>query len=211
MRTILKGPEPRSLTQHRANKFSDFGNYSDKDQLREHLVREQKGVCCYCMGRISIREHLMKIEHWHCQERYRNEQLIYGNMLGACLGGEGQPRKLQHCDTRKGQSDLKWNPANPEHHIETRIKYDLDGHIRSDDSQFNNQLNYVLNLNLPLLKNNRKGVLSGVLEWWKANKPLPTSRIQNKIQRLLCDDNLIPYCQIAIWWLQKKISKRLNG
>ena len=40
----------------------------------------------------------------------------------------------------------------------------------SDDAEFDDQLNEVLNLNLPVLKNNRKGVLDAVLEWWKREK-----------------------------------------
>jgi hypothetical protein len=68
---------------------------------------------------------------------------------------------------RKGDSDLLWNPADPAHHIETRVRYELDGSMHSDDAVFNDQLNQVLNLNLPLLKNNRKGILDAVLDWWK--------------------------------------------
>ena len=78
----------------------------------------------------------MKIEHWQCQARYPAEQLNYRNLLGACLGGDGQPPHLQHCDTRKGDRDLQWNPADPAHHIETRVRYELDGTIRSDDAVF---------------------------------------------------------------------------
>lgn len=96
----------------------------------------------------------MKIEHWRCQTRYPGRQLNYKNLLGACLGGHGKPSHLQHCDTRKGDLDLRWNPADPAHHIETRVKYELDGTIRSIDPRFNSELETVLNLNTPKIKNN---------------------------------------------------------
>jgi hypothetical protein len=73
MRTILKGTEPASLTRHRATPGSDYENYRDKDILRVHLVREQRGLCSYCLSRIRAGAGQMKIEHWHCQENYRDE------------------------------------------------------------------------------------------------------------------------------------------
>ena len=60
-----------------------------------------------CMGRIHNGPATMKIEHWQCQRRHSAEQLNYRNLLGACLGGDGQPRHLQHCDTSKGDHDLQ--------------------------------------------------------------------------------------------------------
>ena len=70
MRNITKGQEPASLTQHRQTEYSDYDNYQDKSTLRECLVSEQRGLCCYCMRAIRPLEGAMKIEHWHCQDRY---------------------------------------------------------------------------------------------------------------------------------------------
>ena len=159
MRTIAKGPEPVSLIAHRKTPHSDYDNYNAKGELRNALVTEQSGLCCYCMGRISPDRSSMKIEHWRSQVRYSGKQLNYRNLLGACLGGLRQPPSLQHCDTRKGDSDLAWNPADPTHRIETRIRYELDGSIHADEADFDGQLNDVLNLNFPKLKNNRKAFL----------------------------------------------------
>ena len=112
LRTITKGPEPRSLTAHRLGTHCDYDNYGDKAALRRVLVTEQRGLCCYCMGRIRDDAASMKIEHWRCQAHHSVEQLQYRNLLGACLGGSGQPPCRQHCDTRKGDRDLRWNPGN---------------------------------------------------------------------------------------------------
>jgi len=140
-------------------------------------------------------------------------QLRYRNLLGACPGGEGQPQNSQHCDTRKGDRDLRWNPADPAHHIETRIHYEPDGSIRSCDKEFSQQLDEVLNLNLPVLRNNRKSVLDAVLDWWRKEKARlhgPVSRELLKRERMRrtvegCD--LMPYCQVAVWWLDQKLER----
>ena len=102
MRHIAKGNEPPSLTTHRLSPHCDYNNYAAKDDLRDALIREQRGLCCYCMGRIWNGTTTMKIEHWQCQAHHPAEQLNYRNLLGACLGGRGQPGHLQHCDTRRG-------------------------------------------------------------------------------------------------------------
>ncbi len=67
MKTISKGREPASLTEHRAGEYCGYDNYAAKDELRAALVKEQRGLCCYCMGRISASSTRMKIEHWRCQ------------------------------------------------------------------------------------------------------------------------------------------------
>ena len=180
-----------------------------RQNSRRALVTEQRGLCCYCMGR--IRNDAMKVEHWKCRSRYPGEQLKYLNLLGACRGGHGKPRRLQHCDTRKGDGDLQWNPANPNHHSETRLRYEADGCIRSDDPTVDAQLRLMLNLNLAVLKNNRKGVLDAVLGWWRQEKaktqgPLPRGRfVQERDQRTSGEGTLQPYCQVAVWWLEQRL------
>ena len=206
MRAIAKGPEPPSLTAHRQAPDSDYDNYRDKDALREALATEQRGLCCYCMGRIRPGAK-MKIEHWRCQAHYPNERLSYRNLLGACLGNEGQPARSQHCDTKKGDADLLWNPANPAHAIEERVRYGPDGAIWSSDKKFDDQLNRVLNLNLAFLKNNRQAVLDSLLRWWNEQpKPVLPRRIERKRDRYATATGHLPeYCQVAVWWLQRKL------
>lgn len=207
MRAISKNPEPLSLTVHCNKPHSNYDNYAAKDDLRHALAIEQRGLCCYCMRRIVPKRECMKIEHWRSQANYPKEQLQYRNLLGACLGGEGQPWHLQHCDTRKGDSQLEWNPANPAHRIETRIRYELDGSIRSDATDFDSQLNRALNLNLPFLKNQRKATLAAVSDWWMLQGALPRSRILRKRNEyVLNTKELPPYSQVAVQWLDEKLA-----
>jgi uncharacterized protein (TIGR02646 family) len=208
VRAITKGPEPASLTRHRLSPHCDYDNYAGKDDLRHALVTEQRGLCCYCMGRIHNGSTTMKIEHWRCEAHHPAEQLNYQNLLGACLGGHGQPGHLQHCDTKKGDRDLRWNPADPADHIETRVRYELDGTIRADDAVFDDHLNDVLNLNLAHIKNNRRGVLTALLEWWRAKRSVPRARIEREIdERTNAVGDLRPYCQVALWWLREKVAR----
>jgi uncharacterized protein (TIGR02646 family) len=215
MRAITKGAEPPSLTAHRKTQHCDYDNYADKEALRHALVTEQRGICCYCMGRIHNGPDTMKIEHWHSRRYYPAEQLNYRNLLGACMGGHGQQTDFQHCDTRKGDRELQWNPADPDHHIETRVRYEVDGSIRSDEAAFNTQLDDVLNLNLPVLRNNRKGVLDAVLAWWRLEKarlrgPVPRAQFQRvRDLRVAGNNELAPFCRVAIWWLDQRLARML--
>ena len=204
MRAITKGVEPASLTAHRHTAHGGYDNFADKAGLRRALVREQRGLCCYCMGRIRGDGTGMKIEHWRCQRRHRNQELDYRNLLAACSGGGGRPGRLQHCDTKKGDRRLRWNPADPAHRVETRLRYELDGAIRSDDAEFDDQLDRVLNLNLSVLKNNRKGVWDAFLEWWGRERrrrrgPVSRERIERQRDRWSGGSgDLRPYCGVAI-------------
>jgi uncharacterized protein (TIGR02646 family) len=207
VRAISKGVEPPSLIAHRQTPHCDYDNYPAKDELRRALVNEQRGLCCYCMGRIQYGEG-MKIEHWHSQAHYPGEQLSYRNLLGACFGGHGQPPRLQHCDTRKGDRELQWNPADPAHHIETRIRYEMDGTIWADHAVFDEHLKEVLNLNLAYVRNNRKAVLIALLEWWQTRKPMSRARVEREIERRTGGaGNLTPYCQVAVWWLKQRLAR----
>jgi uncharacterized protein (TIGR02646 family) len=214
MRAITKGQEPRSLVEHRANTPSDYASYAEKGDLRAALVRDQRGLCCYCMTRVEPTGTGMKIEHWRCQSRNPDVELAYSNLLAACRGGHGQPETLQHCDTRKGEQDLKFNPADPSHSIEQRIRFEPDGTIASSDTDFDTQLNDVLGLNLQMLKNRRKGVLSGILEWWKREKarlkgPVPREQLARERARRAGDGDgyLSPFHPVAVWWLDQRLAR----
>lgn len=210
MRTIHKGVEPASLVEHRCTAHADYDNYADKDTLRRYLVRDQRGLCYYCLSRIRPTANAMKIEHWHNQAEFRAEELDYSNLLGACLGGAGQSTELQHCDTKKGNSLLSKNPANPAHCVESLVRYEAGGRIVSDDAAFNSELEHVLNFNAPFLKNNRKATLDGLHQ--ALSKKGPLQRIT--IQRWLYDwngeshtDELRPFCQVVVYWLRKRLAR----
>lgn len=210
MKQIVKGDEPFSLSQHRQTPHADYGNYQDKDNLREFLVSEQRGICCYCMCRIRPDASVMKIEHWHSQVRYPDEQLDYTNLLGACLGNRGQKRSSQHCDTRKGEQELSRNPANATHGIERLIRFSGDGRIVSDNPDFDLELNKTLNLNEKRLQNNRKAVLDAFHRTLSRRGNLQRHTLENLLADWNGDSNvgqLRPYCQVVVYWLRKRLAR----
>jgi uncharacterized protein (TIGR02646 family) len=183
MRAIIKGKEPASLVEHRCTQGADYDNYGDKQSLRSSLATEQRGLCCNCLGRIPSKSGQMKIEHWHSQSVYPAEQLDYANLLGVCMGNEGQPRKNQHCDTSKGDQPLSRNPANSTPPIEDLIRFEGDGRVVSDDPDLKRELDDVLNLNAAFLEK--------WLQLW--NGDTHTNQLE-------------PYCQVIVYWLKKKLA-----
>jgi uncharacterized protein (TIGR02646 family) len=210
MRQIRKGREPASLTEHRLSAGTDYDGYRDKDTLRTCLVTEQRGLCCYCLSRIRAERDAMKTEHWHCQDNYKAEQLLYSNLLGACMGNEGRATKDQHCDTRKGNRDLSRNPANPMHHVEDLIQFPGDGRIVSQDPVFDAELNDVLNLNLPFLMNNRIAALEALKGLLAKRGQLERTAWEKLLQEWSGEStvgDLLPYCQVVVYWLRKRLSR----
>jgi uncharacterized protein (TIGR02646 family) len=211
---ITKEREPPSLTQHRLKAHATYGNYEEKDDLRETLLREQGGICCYCMRRIDYQN--MKIEHWACQDKHSDRQLDYRNLLGACDGGEGTPKRLQHCDTHKGDDDIRVHPADSTHNCEDYVRYQADGTIYSDNNRINSDLDGVLNLNLQTLCNNRKEALAGALAGLTGKRPIGAwtrSFLEAEVRR--CSNRsdsgrFREYCQVVSYHLQKRIARTRN-
>ncbi len=211
MRPIDKRAEPTSLQYYsqQPGAIYDGANFTPvKDDIRQQLLDEQGYLCAYCMQR--IRKDTMKIEHWHCQANYPAVQLTYDNMLGVCNGNEGQPRANQTCDTRKGNSDLLYNPANPADHGRMKIRYDGAGKIYSDDTAFDMQLNEILNLNWVRLQDNRKQVWNAVTEVLRKKAG---QRTRSELTALIAkwkespDGMMHEYLDVALHYLNLKLRK----
>lgn len=212
---INKGIEPKSLTEYRikkANPNYSYDDYMDKDDIRLSLLDEQGHICAYCMQRIT--QNNMKIEHWHSQSEYPDEQLDYKNMLACCKGGEGNISEQQYCDTAKGNQSLKYNPSYQQHHILLQIKYKFkDGEIYSEEQEFTQQLNDVLNLNVAMLKNNRKIVIDEIMKQLDKQRGTVSAKF---LQMLLAkytqksvDGKLQPYCGIVRYYLERKLNQQV--
>ncbi len=212
MINITKGKEPSSLIQYKQQPDAEYdgANFTPiKDDIRDQLLEEQGFLCAYCMQRLENDRLKVKIEHWHCQKNNLSEKLDYKNMLVVCLGNQGNPIEKQHCDTYKGKKDLTYNPANPKHDIQSKIKYLVDGEIKSDDTVLNNELNKVLNLNYFILKQNRKKVLDSICEVLNhkagTRTKIELSKILQKWQSKDQHGKLKEYCGVVIYYLKRKI------
>ena len=202
-------------------------NRLPKKKLKESLLKEQGYLCAYCMSRIH--ENSMKIEHWWPQspdyeicnispeekEQERLRSIDYKNMLAVCKGEEGNKSYLQHCDTKKGNKFLLYNPSNPEHYNKIKIKYLRTGRIESDDEEFNKQLGGegrgnegILNLNCHKLKFNRAKIIEKTYDNLKILGERVTLRQINSMIEKLCspDQNgrLQEYAGVAIYFLIKR-------
>lgn len=154
---------PRALVA-----YQQSGNCYDGPQftpvkaaIRTSLLAEQGYLCAYCMQRIDSNR--MRVEHWRSQASHPELQLDYANMLGCCDGNSSQGHPAHTCDTRKGNTPIKFNPANAPHHARLAISYLANGRIKSSDGDWEANLNIELNLNSPRLVNNRKEVVKGVI------------------------------------------------
>ncbi len=198
---IQKGLEPQKLTQYRVagGTWNDFSKDKGKEEVQNQLLQEQNNLCAYCLGRISAEN--MKIEHWYPRSLSQDEtsKLEYRNLLGVC------PDNFKHCDTtRKEKKELQIDPRNPGH-IQTLV-YDLgSGNLKSNVSNFQNDIDNELCLNVLTLKLNRTEILKGI------NKRLKSFSIAN-LQRELNSfkDVKPPYYPIAIQYLEKKIRQFNN-
>jgi uncharacterized protein (TIGR02646 family) len=211
MRNITKGAEPASLTAWRATNPTDYNGYADKGTLRNSLVAEQRGICCYCQCRIRAEIDSVKIEHWQSHEAYLNQRLVYQNLLGACLGGTGRPGRQQHCDTYKGDKDLCRNPANPAHDVEVLLHYLNDGRITSANELFGQQLESVLNLNVAFLRNSRKEVLDGLKKTLRIRGGTLSRTVWERIvsdwSAANHDGDLRPFCNVILYWAKKHLAR----
>jgi len=223
MKQIIKTAEPQSLVQHRAKQHSNFDNIpiDIKLELKESLLSEQNYLCCYCMKRIP--EHAapyMKVEHYKCQNFHEDLQLNYRNLFGACIGNEGQPNRVQTCDTKKGNQELTINLLTNATCCENLFKYNAEGEIMSvdDNNEINRQLNEVLNLNMQTLKEGRSEVYLEVQRKVEAHsrqlgsKQLRVNYFEREKQDWLTprDEKLKQYCMVAVYYLNKKIRQTQN-
>ncbi|OQW88986.1 MAG: hypothetical protein BWK78_07930 [Thiotrichaceae bacterium IS1] len=214
MINISKQPAPDALTQYKKQPDAEYDGPQFtpvKEVIRQQLLDEQGYLCAYCLGRLKNDRLSMKIEHWHGQENYPEEQLDYKNMLAVCGGNEGESPEKQHCDTKKGHLALCYHPANPNHNVAGKITYRGDGTITSNDALLNEQLENVLNLNYIRLKSNRREVLHAVLQILNVQ---PGTRSTNEIRRILkvwqnrdSEGKYKEYGGIAIYYLNKKLNR----
>jgi uncharacterized protein (TIGR02646 family) len=221
MRHIVKQKTPKVLLTYQSTPNATYEGFQGKDDLRLALIKEQKGLCAYCMGRISndwnsiLKKYKTEIEHYKSQELHPSLHLDYTNMLGVCNGNAGNRPALLHCDkARPAQSTLTITPLSK--NCENSIKYDSDGTIYSENEDFQRDIDKILNLNVAHLKLNRQRVQEDVVARMKrffpkkANEGWTKNEINKEIKLWETMDenkNLNPNCQVAIFYLKNKLKR----
>lgn len=128
--TIPEVPDSEQAKRLRENFFDQL----NKDRLREALVKEQHGLCIYCMSRIENTTDGKKgvvIEHWYPLSKSKDKALQYGNLFASCYGGQKSPvqgnRRIFCCDAKKHDAIIEVDPCNQR--MMEHIMYYSDGRI----------------------------------------------------------------------------------
>jgi len=134
------------------------GSFLDKPTMREHLLKEQGYLCCYCCRRVS-NDSAMVVEHFKPKSDYKEYSFNWVNLLLSCSGKSSiDNRVFCHCDENKDNkySDDLISPLETEDGefvCEKLFSYNIkDGtilHQQNDRAEYTINL---LNLNAETLK-----------------------------------------------------------
>ena len=172
MKHICKGVEPTVFTQWKAiNPQATYRDLSDRQfpgsvfakvALKQALIAEQGGLCCYCECRIQPGN--SHIEHFKPKgdPLYSALQLDYSNLLASCgirplLGSD------EHCGHKKG-CDYTTDLVSPlEVDCSSHFSYQLDGTIGYTDNRGDVSIQ-MLHLDSTLLNRQRKSLIDYFLD-----------------------------------------------
>lgn len=211
MKYILKSisNEPKSLKEHRSTPGAIY-NDCNKPDIRQALLKEQGYICAYCMQRIDeeVDEDglpITRIEHYEAQSGEKGEylRLNFMNMLAVCTGDRGLADDLLHCDKSRGNTPLTIDPRHK--NCEHDIRYSPDGKIYSNKQEINKDLDEILHLNTPYLKNGRKTAMTVAKNNLKSWNEGNIKQEINKWEQLNKRGKFQPFCQAAIYYLNKKL------
>lgn len=228
---IKKGTEPQDLTRLRqsteAEGLSPREAYRRlrnplKEQVRQSLIQEQRGLCAYCMCRIPredvdpniapiIIEHI--IPRVPVDGRDVGQGLDYNNLLAVCHGNKASYGEHQFidltCDAHRGNTEFrKINPCIPE--TLSSIVYSVDGKIDAIDPDVRFDLVDTLNLNCPSspLIAERKSALDSLID---ELGNVTEENILDYCIMILSEfraetEQKTPYVGILIWYLESLIT-----
>jgi hypothetical protein len=225
MKHIIKDirNEPNVLKEHRSTPNTRYKSFGDA--LKMPLCNEQGFICCYCMQRIESQT--TTVEHYITQTKHKDSnysaeehkayELDYMNMLASCNYKNGR-----NCSEIRGNIPLYIDPKTSL--IESQIGYNPGGVIYAIDKN-ENVVNDLKTLKLGVspipdidengeywLIKNRAKIIEEVRQkldtkgWTKPN-------IEAEIKKFQIPDKegyLQPYCQVAIFYLKKKLKIYLN-
>ena len=126
-----------------------FDHDFPKNDVKEILIHEQKGLCAYCMRRIRVDSH-SRVEHFVSLSADKEKAIDYSNMLGVCDGGASIVERQGHilcCDAHKKELPLCTSPLNKNQM--DKIAYKPDGTIYTEpkDDAMEKDINEILLLN----------------------------------------------------------------
>lgn len=129
---------------------------SARNQLRDHLVEQQKMICCYCCGSLEKGPSSAHNEHVKPQSSYPNDSMDYGNLLASC--NNGNTCGAAKCDTY----DDRYFVSPLREDCEDHFSFSQDGRIRGVTEEGKRTIE-VLNLNHRPLVERRKAQFENCL------------------------------------------------
>ena len=226
---IVKGDEPEELKRLRETAENQGLDPKEayellnadrrlKKKIKRVLVKEQGGLCAYCMCRIprddvEVGIAPITIEHYIPRNpedgRDIGQGLDYNNLLTVCNGNRAAKGTRNEndliCDAhRKNTEFIKVNPCVPE--TLNTIFYYLDGKIDATDADVKKDLTETLNLNCttaPLIKE-RKAVLDELMDEPSVLELDELVMYCDKILENLKNEQDVktPYVGILLWYLK---------
>lgn len=168
MKRILKNAEPTEFTRWKAAyptaRYADLrherlfpGAVNAKNALRDSLISEQKGICCYCESKIVGSD--FHIEHFRPKDPalFPHLQLEYSNLHASChaepIGGTDE------CCGHRKSNEFNTDLISPlEVDCETHFEYDTMGGIKGIDRKGMETIR-ILHLDSSLLNSSRKNLI----------------------------------------------------
>lgn len=214
MRLLRKGAEPPLLLAYRKTPGARYDALpaDAKAELRRALVKEQHGLCGFCMQRIepAVRPDLrVKIAHFVPQHASPARDLDWTNLMASCPGNEGASRSRQHCDTRQGDSLLRLSPYEPTH-VAT-LSYSTHGELRTSREDLRADIDATLNLNDEALCARRREAVLGMVNVLRKRDSgtFTTPTLRRALLECRNPDskgNLPPFAGALDWWLSRRLS-----
>jgi uncharacterized protein (TIGR02646 family) len=171
--------------------------YYSKEELRDALLHEQGGICCYCNQGIK-NDTNTTIEHVEDKDTVPSKTFDYNNLLASCNGNLKEPPPLDiHCNLARGNKPLPLSPL--DELSEIQFYFTAKGQIKAHCDKGKQTID-VLNLNSKHLIRNREIAIDTYLFNDKElSDMIDTVKAQSYIQKEFfrhkdAEDNFIPFC-----------------
>lgn len=192
----------------------DYSSLTHLSKAKAYLISEQNGLCAYCQCSISSEN--SSIEHVVPKSLNKEHSTNYFSLVAVCKPLVKDEKGEFYCDKAKrdspitpllffSDSSVVSNSNNryfevgadgqigATHHLNDSLKKQVDAFIE------------IVNLNHPVPKQNRTGILNGMIEIYRSLSPLQRNafwRVQfNRIQ----SNRRHPYRQFLLIYIGRKL------
>lgn len=169
MKHISKQNSPISFEDWKSQKGRDakYKNIPQniKDELKNSLLTEQNGLCCYCG--LSINSQTSHIEHFKPQSQFNKQALNYNNLHASCIGKayfDSEFEELEFCGHAKSDwydPSLLVSPLDS--NCESYFIYNYNGSVQDNNHTAAKETIEKLHLDKYLLRSQREEAIDGIM------------------------------------------------